>query len=446
MPDLPAVRLHLAPFSDLERPTEPSASFFLAPLLHTLGVESGYQPRVFFDVVTNKSERDPLKDKVLRAACYNPDDESSMPYPLRGSWSPMGMYRRIWYAFRERTDEYMTRKKSKGLRLFFNEDGKWALTEVGVAVAAQIRPAFLAEDNVTRAWLEGWLTPSIYARVVRDLSLSSRLCRETKEDIHGHFAQYLASVIRNDTFRDRVIQGHPPTLRQIKEWTLNRAISAFRHRSRTPLGREVYGARTRDERISGQISVSAMAVSNFTKILQGGLDEGAEHTNPGSEVIVDITATDALEHQIAFNNVMDRFRSRVFRLFKPGAAERYERIYKWMVEGVVEAEIAEREGVSPNRAANLMAEVRSTLRKAAQATKDACKVIEYLQEEPYSTVEDLQEDLHLKTDVEFLLKVLVERGRVQTSRGSYTTTTQGVAFLGQFEAGASQDVALHLSL
>lgn len=446
MSDLPAVRLHLAPFSDLERPEKPSASYFLAPLLHTLAVESAYRPRVFFDSNVNDTGRDPLKDKVLQVAGYDPFDESSLPFPLRETKAPMGMYRRIWFAFQERTDAYLSRVPKKGtaaLRLFCREDDKWGLTEVGVAVAAQIRSSFVSDSNVTQAWLQGMLTREVYAGLIRDLSRSPRLCRETEDDIHGHLSQYLASVIRKDTFRDRILQGHPPTPRQIKEWVLNRAISTFRHRSRTPLGREMYGARTKEERVSGSIAVSAQAVSNFSKVLQGDMEDS---TAAPQEVIVDTEATERMEHRLAFGNVMDRFRTRVFQLFKPGAAERYERIYHWMVDGISQQELAEREGVAQNRAANLMAEVRTVLRKASQATTDARRVLEYLQEEPYSTLEDLQEDLDLSTDLAFLLSVLVDRGRIQETRGSYTATPQGASFLQQFEGAGSGDVMLQLSL
>lgn len=458
---LPHPDLQLAPTSDeASRPQNPTARFFLAPLLYVMAEAAKYQHSRVIDTSYNEGtlrgrngSRNPIFDRVMSVAGFDPYDEDSLPYPLHSRTKPVGMYRRIWYARQENSAKYLAYKpKKKGVPLFRGSGDLWSLTEAGVAVAATIRPAFTDKDNVTQVWLSGLVTEDLYEDIFIDLERSSRLCRETPEDIRGHIAKYLASVIKNDTYRDRIIKGQPPTKRQLKEWVVNRAVSTFRRRSRTPLGRELYGARTKNERDSGEIATEAMAVSNFTTVLQQH-SEDSPSTPMGSSpasyerVIVDVSATDVMEHQLAFNTVMDRIRSRVFRLFKPGASDRYERIYLWMIEGISQQELAEREGVAKSRAANLMAEVRSIIRRAAQATEDARTLIAYLQEEPFCTLEDLEDEVpNLDTDHEFLVDILVERGRIQETNGSYTVTTNGEAFLNQWSRVEEPDMALRLSL
>lgn len=399
------------------RPETPTSNNLQAPLLHVLGELSSYRPRVFFPSTLRKGTHDPLRDDVLRAAGYDPGGSSRLlvagtlaedvleepPLELHGT-RPAMMYRRIYLGAQQRSSTYT--KKRKILPLFVMSDDGWGLTEAGVAAATKIRPAFARYHNVevevggkthtvrrmvrnvTQVWLDGQLSAGLYEIVLRHLLHEPRLSKErTSGEITDHFHQFLSDVIRRDSFHRWLARGDAPTVRQMCLWATRKGISAMRKYAKDALHRHTRGALTARERAEGRCCRDAMIASRFQVVIEGG-EEGRPET--GERVIVDPSDVERREHDLASAQGIDRVREAV-RLHKPGAPDRYERVFGLMLQGTPVAEIGRLEGVSRNRAASLMADTRAAIRAAVQSSLDARALLQYVEAEGFPSRDDMVE-------------------------------------------------------
>lgn len=479
--------LCMAPKSE-GRPSEPSSSHLIAPLLHVLGEKSKYTPRVFFDPRFTQApldrdgvpipprfrtaeqkaamKRKAISDAVLRAAGLDPDHETLLPFPLRGN-KPMGFYRRIEVACYRYSSGYPRPTKNDPPWLFVLDERGWALTEAGVGYAVAAREHFATDGrNATAIWFEGQMANGLYEKLHQTLMYEPKLAKErVSGEITDHLHTFIATSIRRDAFRSWLARGDAPTTRQMCEWAIRKGISAFRRYSQDSLHRTMRGALTSHERNNGnQITTAAMVPTTFAEVFQGS-SEDTDHQD--ARVLVDTGATEQQLHDMAWNEGLDRVRDAI-RRHKPGAAERYVRIFDLMCQGYTVAELghlasvsAEREqelraqgytteqigqaegGVSRNRAASIMADCREAIRNATQAAKDARSVLLFLQDEPYSTLDDLKraqageegyDTLRVKTDLDWLVPELVIRGRIgRQEDGCHLITDLGEAFLAEWD-------------
>lgn len=419
--------------SSTNRPLDPTASHFVAPVLHVLGEQTAYRPRIFVPTGTpRRPNHDMFKDAVLRAAGLDPANEKSLLAPLHGASKPIGLYRRIWLAAQERSvrfNEYRPRKRALPMFVCDPEQG-WALTEVGVALAARVRTEFQTDPrNVTGIWIDGQIESGLYERMERHLANNPQLLKEVRSgEIMDHLHTFLMISIRRNAFRSWLERGDYPRVRQMCDWALRKTISTFRHYSQDALQRTMRGALTARERSDGSPAVYAMMPSTHRAVIQD-----VEENEPGSGdmVLVNDSEADAAYHRAAWEEGMDRLRNAVAR-HKPGAATRYIGIFNKMAEGMTVDEIGESEGVSRNRAATLMADTRTALRAAEQASKDAQAILAYIKDEPYATIEDIREDVETYTKLDWLLSELVARGRLEEQNGSYLLTAMGQALLDEW--------------
>jgi len=397
--------LSLAPGAE-NRPKMPTKIHFVAPLLHVLGEKSGYRPRVFLDpryaplpryttgdnkgqVIPKKKrtpeqlvacKRKPLRDAVLRAAGYNPDEESTLPRPLR-TRTPVGLYRIIWYAV-EGDSEEPSRPKKNHKPLFVirrnsahADDVSWALTERGVALAAYLRPHFATDNrNVTAVWLDGQMKSGLYQKLYEGLLYDPKLARErAANEVADHLQTFLTGSITRNAFRSWLVRGDAPTVRQMRQWALRKGISAFRGYAQDSHQRAMRGALTKAERNNGGVSLQSMVPSDFCVVFQNGPEE-----DQPSEVIVNTAATDQFIHEMAGIDGLERIREAI-RRHKPGAPDRYALVFDLMRQGYTVEEIGRRVGgVSRNRAATIMADCRKALREAVHTAQNACALLWWL--------------------------------------------------------------------
>jgi hypothetical protein len=188
-----------------------------------------------------------------------------------------------------------------------------------------------------------------------------------------------------------------------------------------------------------------MVASTYLVVHQTTRDE-IDNTTVDTSVIADTSAVQRFEHELAFHEILDGLREAVARN-KKGAPDRYVATFDDMLAGRSVEQIADRLGVKPNRAKNIMAGVRGAIRKAEDQATDARHILYYVREEPYATLDDLTEDLTLKSKLNPLLKELVQRGRlVRNDDGSLLLTPKGHSLLSQWEERDDDDFAIRVAL
>lgn len=458
----------LAPANPEGRPSNPTPKHFQAPALWLIAVRAGFRPDVKVHVGHQVRGRHcPFKDEVLRLSGFNPDDESSLPFTLWGSTSE-ALYEQIFRAVEERTMRWHENHPSDTLPLYREADtGGVSLTEYGVAAATKLHDAFntpqvkkdchgnvmidprtgdaLVErrfGNVTAVWLDAQCQEGLVETMVERLMHDSQLGPEQATGLLlDHVQDYMLKVIRCDSFRSWLERGDAPRIGQLCEWAKRKACSTFRKRSRDVHGRHRFGARTEKERAEGGPLTATLQVSPYTVAITGkDTDETPLETN---RVIVDPVTAQIMEHTVHGEIGMQRVREAIRRR-KSRNPDRFVALFDLMVAGHTVAEIGEEMGVSRNRAANLMAALRTAIREAEAEGREARLIIRYLKTEPFGTIEDIREDIKgLESDVPRLMSELVAHGRLKEVGGSYLVTDAGEKLLPQPEA---DDFGARLSL
>ena len=439
-------------------------------MLYVLGELTAYQPRKPIYTHTPKAPgHDALMDDILRAAGFDPggdarmlpastwDNFESLPLPrtLYGSSHPIGMYRRVYLTVHERSLEY-TKPRPHGFRLFRKMKGGWALSEQGVAAAVSIRDHFKNDSrNITAVWLDTQMNEGLYDTMLSNLTMSPHMAKDRSSgEIKDHLHQYFSDCIRRDSLRTWLLRGDAPSANQLSSWAIRKGISTFRRRAQDALHRSMRGALTARERIEGVPGTQAMSANPYKEIMQDSSED--EDATQGQMVLVDDSAQDAY-HQVAWEEGMVRIREAI-RRHKAGNPERYVGIFDLMCEDMTVMDIGEMEGVSRNRAAGIMAGTRTAIRSAAQAAKDARCLLTYIWQEPFATIEDIEEQqenpdprspaVKISTRLPWLLAELVEHGRLKNKDGCYLITERGEAFLREWNLQSENtgDFALRVSL
>jgi hypothetical protein len=409
--------------------------YLLAPILYAMGVLTEFQRGRFTSVLMPHSKDAgvcPVKDLALRAAGFNPDDPGSLPLPLFdledwGKWGP-SMYHKCKDTVYRHCTTYPEDRKPKNIPEFFiMGDNTWALTEPGVAAAVGIYSSFapVGTPNVTSIWLTGQLQSGLYTSLFNALSNEQRMNREKSAgEISDHIHTFIEASVRRDSLRSWLLRGDVPTARQLAGWVVRKGISAFRGYGQDAHMRASRGALTARERFDK--APLPMLPSTYQLVLQGS-DEGMEQAE---QVLVDTAAVEQEHHNVAFTEGLDRVREALLRN-KPGAAPRFGRVFDSLVEGATIKDLSQMEHVSRNRAAAITADARIAIREAAQASRDARKILTYIQDEPFSTIENLRDDLSVETDLKWILGELVARGRINQRGPSYLLTPKGESLLAE---------------
>lgn len=412
---------------------------YLEVALHVLAVASGYRPRVFIPgwSVDRKTKRAPLRDRILRVAGVNPEDPSTFLPNNTGripslNGSDSSLYKILEWGIHN-VQAGIKGAEWGGIALTVRgENGSWALTEAGVALATSVhhhyRPGAPNEQgewvpfpgvddgihsarNVTCCWLDAQIREhGLRDRLIETLSSTHQIRKEIEtRAVDDHVDHWFELAIRRDGLRTRLATFDPPPFRQIKEWCLRSLWTTLRSRAQDADGRATSGAMTERERVSGTgPAKDAMAASSFTRIITR-----SEDTDEVSEDLVDTDALSRTQHDRDFAIGMKHV-EQAFQELRPGNADRLSRIFGMMARGEQVHEMAEAEGVSRNRMASLCGAVRNALRDAKQSSDDMYLVLDYLRENPWSTRDDLAEDDDLKvvSDLDGTLAALDEKGRI----------------------------------
>lgn len=444
---------------------------FFEATMHVLGVASGYRPRVFIPgwQINRRTGRSTLRDKVLRTVGINPDDPDTFPMNQKGRKYTLNDGRAALYDVLDWGPSYAQgfpwkSQKFGGLGLVVKgrvengnpveigqgRTGSWALTEAGVALAAKVHshymlPAGAAKNkvntdrNLTCCWLNAQIAEhGLYDRLFDTLSQLQQIRKETEAgQIKDHINHWFSLAIRRDGLRSRLETYDPPTFRQIRDWCLNALWTTLRGRAQDADDRMTYGALTERERATGATATAAVTASPFMRIIQK-----SEDSDEVAEDLVDRDAYARDQRALDFALGMEHV-ERAFQIMRPGNASRLAKVFKTMAQGTSVLDMAGDENVSRNRMASILGAVRGALRDARQMSGDIQTVLEFVQENPWSTRDDLidvfvEKQAAPMPDVDALLVALVETGRLSPQKFKagvgFITTDAADAFLNSRDA------------
>lgn len=272
----------------------------------------------------------------------------------------MGLDRRITltyrYAYRDRPKDPLTLQK--------HPRHMWGLTESGAQAAKRLngpRKAEKGRANTTARFLEkrlretGGINGNLWSAIRG--ALRSRLpASATSGMVEDHIQNCWAKLIRLDSFQKRLAEGENITDSHIITYAMRTAFTDLRDMGTEPVCREMYGARTEQERKKGvhKIPPSKDARVSWQK------DEDDD-----TGTWKDIADEAHLEDQVLFEELRLSVEAAI-RTKKSRADDRYIKIVGNLLDGYTVKEIAQMEGVSPYRAAGIIAEARRCLREAAQ--------------------------------------------------------------------------------
>lgn len=318
----------------------PSTTVFHDHLLVTMSQRTGQNP------AKGVSPTEAIEE-VLAKAGY---DQKNLP----AGWSKWesngkGLYTRVlWTAKVLRVKGWMLKGNESP------EKGLWYITPAGITAAEPLLPPPPVEEefkrNTTAEWFNQHLTPGrghaeapllsqMKAALRRHLPVSHRAGM-----VEDHVHTYIERAIRRDAFA-RHLQEGKLTYGQVTAYCVNSGRSDARNMGTDPVCRELLGARTEQERRKGRSLVDEDATIPMDTDGNPIFPESASEHSSDAE----------------FQGVWKRIEMRVMER-KPKAGERYANLLLLKVQGLSLDEIAKAEGVSRNRAASMLADVRKMLR------------------------------------------------------------------------------------
>jgi hypothetical protein len=237
-------------------------------------------------------------------------------------------------------------------------NGVWSLTAAGIEAALHQCPQLALPKsvgpNVTARWFNEHLTPErgqaqsmlfnlMMAAIKRHLPGTYR-AELVEDSIHT----YIVRAIHRDAFAAK-LQAGKLTYGQVISYCVNSGRTDARNLGTDPVSRELLGARTEQERKTGRFMLDPEVPITMD--------------TDGNPVLPD-TAGD-FTTDLDFERTWDRIED-IFHDLMPQAGDRYLKLLAWRAQGCSLAEIADKESVSRNRAAAMLAEARRCLRGEAE--------------------------------------------------------------------------------
>lgn len=337
----------------------PTPVTFRKSLLIVLGTQVGLKADHFVP-----GNRD-MQLAIIREAGFDPDNlaqygDPAQGWRLDGITNPPGFLRHVVLSYGD------SRRKQNPPLTIAGAKGQWGLTEAGVTLARSfIRAKRLAakeknlqQCNGTADFLNKHLLKTggysgSFMRTMRATVAKKLPVSYASQQVDDHIQTCFTKLIARDSLTAWLAAGNSIEDRHLAMFIVRSAFSEVRDSAGNPVCRELYGARTDSER---KKDVQLPAITD-SRVIWSTDNESGE--SPHWVDLVDDTASP--EEQVAFASIMKQVYS-VIQEKKPQTAERFIKIVNMRSEGLSLKEIAEEEGVSPFRAASLMAEVRRVLR------------------------------------------------------------------------------------
>lgn len=311
----------------------------------------------------------------------------------------------------------------------------WSLTATGLRKSVDVRPQF-STVNVTSRWLEVKLDRQMVDAVISHLA--HKCARSAGFNELGDLLHiYIDKVVARDGFRERIAEGRQPNRSNLKAWVYRSALSQFRDEGRDALTRSFKGARTEQDlkAVGGELAVKPPPDAIAKVVTLADDDSGQTSAMVGSGSVsggplIDVVGgnmeAEAFD-QLAFEQGYKRLEAIVRAHGRDG--DQMLRILRYCTEGLTIPEVAEREGMTRNQAVGLMNNVRSLFRSAEVDILRRVRranILSYVSEEPFSSLDDLTEDLGEAVATPEVVAQLVREGCLTvTDEGCLQVTRTG---------------------
>jgi hypothetical protein len=157
---------------------------------------------------------------------------------------------------------------------------------------------------------------------------------------------------------------------------------------------------------------------------------GSEITTAGglADCLVDVIDTSTIApDEMAYLTAGLEALEAALRRRKSGNPDRFARLLAHMATDLSVKDLAEAEGVSRNRAASLLTDLRTAARDVVDTGRHVRKILTYVSEEPCATAVEIDDDVGSALP---LLPALVAAGWLKRDKGSYVVTRAGSTVLG----------------
>ena len=253
-------------------------------------------------------------------------------------------------------------------------------------VMAALRSTRVATKTATRTWLETGIKNGLLRRL--SIFVQQRFPSEEKAEIDSMIHVCIALWADRGSFDAFLEINRPPSMANLTEWVSRRMASEFLHRGTDALHREIRGARTGAEVVSGECATESLRTPDVYDVAVTG-DDGDltyEIVSKTSTPEVDLIEAET-ESQVV--RLADDFISEAV----PKSALRRSHVLRALLRGATREDLVREMGVRSTRARHLTSEVRDILRNGALIADDARKVLTFLADEPWATVEEVADDV-----------------------------------------------------
>lgn len=330
---------------------------------------------------------------------------------------------------------------------------KWSLTRASLETAVRARDVFTTK-NMTAAWIDGTVDSEYLAKL--DVHMGGR-CKRSRQfnEISDLIHKFFLNLIRRDGLADMLAEGKHPTPSDLRNWAYRSALSSFRDEGRDALTRAFKGCRTeKDLRLDVEEEVgdahrdtvdrsipseaAGVFLTEDSEGQAGTLVSGSSSAAPLLDVVGG-NLEDEIIHRMTGLRGFALLEAAI-RREKPGASDRFARILGMLREDKGFRDIGAAEGVSRNRAASLVADLRDAVNRAVATSTVAVRILKYVRDVPYATIEDMEEPRRIEhgenvgglgeaVDVS-ILDALVAAGRLsREGDGCYLLTAAGASAL-----------------
>lgn len=321
--------------------------------------------------------------------------------------------------------------------------GGWTLTAQGIASSIKIRAHFTSK-NVTSRWCEGVVDKNYMSGLITHMSRKCKLSVSYNE-IHDLVHTFFANLIGRDGLRARLSTGRFPSPSDIRSWVYNSALSQWRNEGRDALTRSFKGSRTeKDLQIqAGKVDddIAALSMPSNHRPISLADSESAE----ADGALLDLSGGD-LSEEIS-HRIYARQRIAQVQALIQGPKQEREEVFSMTLQGRDTKQIADDLGLTRVRVSSLLSDLR-TASSMPSASPLAAQVLLLVQNEPYTTYQELAEELGSTAEygclfTESFMAGLVAEGKVLASvrRGvtSYRVTRVGEALLSRAKDYCSQE-------
>ena len=276
------------------------------------------------------------------------------------------------------------------------------------------------EPTLTSKWFEAQIRDKRLDRKVAAL-LKRRFTHEEYEDLLSEVRLWFVRWSNKGTCDKFIAKGKPPTLTILTVWLEGKMTHRLYKEGQDALLRENKGVRTQ-----GEIRMSRETGKDWVR-------EDALQPDPHAPEAIwvledegrtrDFVSPTVEEEAPLFEEAELAVARDIVRARRMKAGERYARIFDHMVvDRKSKRDAAMIEGVSELRITHLYQRVRDDLKKGPSLLQVAMKVLKVIAEEPFSTVEEIENDLPTDEvpctkDLQKALVFLKLRGLAQEAKG-----------------------------